>query len=144
MSQKSGVRIRAINRLSALKVAKVKEPGLYEDGGGLRLVVTDAGTKRWIMRVTINGRRVERGLGIYPDVGLDEAREKAVQIRRAAKDGRDVRSEERLKRSQAASFAEAFEAFFEIRSQHLSNGKHVQQWRNTMRDYVFPKIGGRL
>ena len=37
----------------------------------------------------------------------------------------------------------AFEAFFAIREQQLANGKHVQQWRNTMRDYVLPKIGRR-
>jgi hypothetical protein len=30
---------RAAHRLSAIKVSKVKTPGLYEDGAGLRLVV---------------------------------------------------------------------------------------------------------
>jgi Arm domain-containing DNA-binding protein len=85
-------RVRAAHRLSAIKVSKVKKPGLYEDGAGLRLVVTDKGTKRWALRLTINGRRVERGLGVYPDVGLDHAREKAAEMRRAAKDGRDARA----------------------------------------------------
>jgi integrase len=41
------------------------------------------------------------------------------------------------------SFTQAFEDFFAIRKQHLSNGKHVQQWQNTMRDYVFLTIGKR-
>ena len=81
-------RVRAISRLSAIKVAKLKEPGLYEDGGGLRLVVTDKGTKRWALRMTINGRRVERGLGVWPDTSLEEARRKASEMRAAAKDGR--------------------------------------------------------
>ena len=134
-------RIRAANRLSALKVAKVKQPGLYEDGAGLRLVVTDSGSKRWALRVTINGRRVERGLGRYPDVGLEDAREKASKIRRAAKQGRDFRLEEMQNRRTRLTFQEAFEAFFSVRQKHLRNGKHVQQWRNTMRDYVFPSIG---
>jgi len=40
-------------------------------------------------------------------------------------------------------FRDAFEAFFEVRRQQLSNAKHVQQWENTMRDYVFPVIGAR-
>ena len=52
--------------------------------------ITDKGTKRWALRLTINGRRVERGLGVYPDVGLDEVREQAGRMRRAAKDGRDA------------------------------------------------------
>ena len=55
-------RVRAALRLSAIKVSKVKEPGLYEDGAGLRLVVTEKGTKRWALRLTINGRRVARRL----------------------------------------------------------------------------------
>ena len=137
-------RVRALHRLSAVRVAKIKAPGLYEDGGGLRLVVTDKGVKRWALRVTIGGRRVERGLGIWPTVGLEDARRAADRFRRAARDGRDARLEEKHENSRrAVLFKDAFEAFFELRRQQLSNGKHVQQWRNTMRDYVFPIIGDR-
>lgn len=136
-------RVRAAHRLSAVKVSKASKPGLYEDGAGLRLVITDKGTKRWVLRLTINGRRVERGLGVYPDVSLDDAREQAAKMRRVARQGRDARVEEKQKRLASATFAEAFETFFAIREQQLSNGKHVQQWRNTMRDYVLPKIGKR-
>lgn len=142
--RKANTRVRALNRLSAVKVAKLKEPGLYEDGGGLRLIVTEKGTKRWSLRITIAGRRVERGLGVWPTVTLEEARKKAERFRRAAKEGRDARIEEELaKQRRSVSFRDAFEQFFEVRRQQLSNGKHVQQWRNTMRDYVFPYIGDR-
>jgi hypothetical protein len=96
---------RAAYRLSALKVMKLAKPGLYEDGVGLRLVITDKGTKRWAMRVTIDRRRVERGLGVYPDVGLDDAREKAAILRRAAKDGRDVRADDKQKRRSSTTFS---------------------------------------
>lgn len=54
-------RTRALNRLSAVKVSKPKDFGLSEDGGGLRFVVTEGGAKRWVLRLTINGQRVERG-----------------------------------------------------------------------------------
>lgn len=137
-------RLRTTNRLTALKVAKLKVPGLYEDGAGLRLVVTAVGTKRWVLRLTINGHRVERGLGVWPDVSLDDARKKAAPMRQAAKDGIDIRKEQRrISKAKGVSFTQAFEDFFAIRKQHLSNGKHVQQWQNTMRDYVFPTIGKR-
>jgi len=137
-------RTRGANRLTALKVAKLKEPGLYEDGAGLRLVVTRALTKRWVLRLTISGRRVERGLGVWPGVSLDDARKKAAPMRQAAKDGVDARKEQRrATKCKSVTFAMAFDDFFEIRRQNLSNGKHVQQWRNTMRDYVLPKIGHR-
>jgi integrase len=135
-------RVRAAQRLSAVKVAKTKQPGLYEDGAGLRLVVTERGTKRWALRLTIRGRRVERGLGVFPQVGLEDARRKADALRRAAKEGRDAQSEGRQLRERAGTtFAEAFDAFFAMRRQHLANAKHIQQWRNTMRDYVLPRIG---
>lgn len=137
-------RNRATGRLNALKVTKLKEPGLYEDGGGLRLVVTDKGVKRWVLRVTIAGRRVERGLGVWPGVSLEAARKTASEARAAAKAGRDLRSEVRSGQQQRSmSFQAAFAAFFEVRRQKLSNGKHVAQWEATMRTYVFPAIGKR-
>ena len=138
------VRIRATNRLSAVKVAKLKAPGLYEDGGGLRLVITDKSVKRWMLRITINGRRAERGLGVWPAVSLDEARRRALELRAAAIDGRDLNSELRHgSRLKGVTFEAAFSAFFEIRRQNLSNGKHVAQWETTLQTYVFPTIGRR-
>ena len=47
------IRIRATSRLSALRVAKLKEPGLYKDGAGLRLEMTDKGVNRWALRLTV-------------------------------------------------------------------------------------------
>jgi integrase len=66
-------------------------------------------------------------------------------LRRAAKeDGRDAQVEERRRqRVSSTTFADAFEAFFCLRRQQLANAKHIQQWQNTMRDYVFPLIGRR-
>jgi len=65
-------------------------------------------------------------------------------MRQAAKDGIDIRKDQRrISKAKGVSFTKAFEDFFAIRKQHLSNGKHVQQWQNTMRDYVFPTIGKR-
>lgn len=137
-------RTRSLARLNALRVAKIKDAGLYEDGGGLRLVVTDKGTKRWALRLTIKGRRVERGLGVFPAVGLEDARRKAESLRRAAREGRDAQLEmKRGLRAGAVTFADAFEDFFEIRRRQLSNGKHIAQWRTTMETYVFPLIGKR-
>lgn len=135
-------RIRALHRLSALRVAKAKTPGFQEDGGGLRLIISDKGVKRWSLRLTL--RRIERGLGIWPAVNLEQARRKAEAYRQAARQGRDARFEEKQDlRRRIVRFKDAFEAFFEMRRCQLSNGKHMQQWQNTMRDYVFPVIGER-
>lgn len=34
-----------VNKLTALKVAREKQPGLYGDGGGLYLQITERGSK---------------------------------------------------------------------------------------------------
>ena len=47
---------RTIGRLTALKVSKAVQPGMYGDGGGLYLRVTRDGTKNWVFRFMLNGR----------------------------------------------------------------------------------------
>ena len=41
-----------IHKLTPRKVATAG-PGKYEDGGGLRLVVSNRGAKKWVLRITI-------------------------------------------------------------------------------------------
>src|SRR5262245_49523405 len=59
--------------LTAIKIAKLKEPGRYGDGGNLWLQVTDTGrkddhgapiiTKSWVFRFKLNGKARAMGLG---------------------------------------------------------------------------------
>lgn len=74
--------------LSAVFVRTVKEHGAYSDGNGLTLRVDNSG-KRWVQRVTINGRRRNIGLGSYSLVSLAEARNQAVANAKAIRDGLD-------------------------------------------------------
>lgn len=60
---RSAIRIRAAKRLSVAKVEKTKGPAILEDGEGLRLVIDEKGNRRWVLRLTVNGKRVNRGLG---------------------------------------------------------------------------------
>lgn len=141
--------IRTRNRLKALAVEKQTAPGIYADGSGLSLVVTDTGTKKWELRIAIGGRRRQLGLGVYPGVSLDDARSKAAQIRTGACEGRDLVFEQRRSELIAAApprvvtFRAAFDGYFEMKEQELSNNKHKAQWRSTMQAYVFPAIGKR-
>ncbi len=125
--------------LTALKVKSIKEPGAYLDGRGLRLIVTGSGTKRWELWIKVNGRRREFGLGVDPDVTLHDARIKADEIRRTARDGGEVAT----KRSpqKVVTFRDAFETCFARRRRQLNNAKHLKQWPSTMKAYVFPVIG---
>ncbi len=134
-------RIRGLHRLSAVRVKSINEAGSYEDGGGLRLIVSDTGAKSWAIRTTINGTRVMRRLGSYPTVTLEAARKKATEIREGAKAGVDVRAVERVQAVRGTTFRQMFEISFAQRRQQLSNAKHLAQWPSTMEGYVFPFIG---
>ncbi|MEO0620080.1 MAG: Arm DNA-binding domain-containing protein, partial [Pseudomonadota bacterium] len=76
---------RATNKLSYTRVAKLKTPGIYEDGAGLRLIVDARLNKRWVARVTIAGKRRQRGLGSFPSVSLEAARKRNGELRTAAR-----------------------------------------------------------
>lgn len=72
---------RTLNRLTDRGIKALKEPGWYADGAGLYLRVLKAADetatppKRWIFVYQWAGKRVEMGMGAYPDVSLTDARD---------------------------------------------------------------------
>ncbi len=135
-------RPRGLHRLSHQRVLKRRAPGKYEDGGGLRLVVDQQLNKRWVLRLTINGKRRELGLGSFPEVSLEAARNRAAELRSQAAEGTDQRAiETKQRRAREVTFEEAFWTYFEVKQHTLSNAKHLKQWPSTMEAYVFPAIG---
>ena len=70
-----------MGRLTVGMVKALKEPGRYGDGGTLYLVVAPRGSKSWVQRFTVNGKRRDHGLGGFPLVTLAEAREQAFENR---------------------------------------------------------------
>lgn len=52
-------------KLSAAFVKGAK-PGRYTDGHGLMLWVKPTGTRSWVQRLIIQGKRRDMGLGAYP------------------------------------------------------------------------------
>jgi len=81
---------RARNKLSARQVATLTEPKVYSDGGGLYLRVRASG-RSWFYIGTLDGKRIELGLGSALDAPLAKAREKASAIRTMLLDGIDPR-----------------------------------------------------
>src|SRR5215831_17755294 len=80
-SKRSKRMARATGRLTALKVSRARLPGMYADGGGLYLQITEGGAS-WVYRYMLNGRAREMGLGPRALFGLQEARAKALHARR--------------------------------------------------------------
>jgi Arm domain-containing DNA-binding protein len=103
---------RGLNRLSAVKVARLKSPGYYADGGCLYLRVAPGGSKGWIFRFAIAGRTRDAGLGSYPAITPVTAREEAEYRRRlvaAGVDPIDAKRKEREAELLATSKAMTFE-----------------------------------
>ncbi len=123
-------------------------PGRHGDGGGLYLVVdsTKSASRRWIVRVTVKGQcnkngaplRTDFGLGGADVVTLSQARERALEYRRMAKQGLNPRYNVK---QEVPAFEEVAQQVHIERLPTWKNAKHGQQWINTLRDYAFPKIG---
>ena len=130
---------RALNRLSAAFVWTVSKPGRYGDGHGLYLLVQPTGSKQWIQRIFIHGRRRELGLGGFPLTTLAEAREAALANRRLARKGGDPLADKRA--AAVPTFEEAARAYIEMQRPAWSNAKHAGQWTATLETYAFPRLG---
>lgn len=128
--------------LTAAFVRTVSKPGKYHDGGGLGLLlrVEPTGSKRWVQRLTIGGRRREIGLGAPPVVSLAMAREAALANARSAREGLDP-IEERRRRRETLTFAQAVERYLAAKLDEFRNEKHKAQWRSTLDSYAGPVLG---
>ncbi|MEQ1616336.1 MAG: tyrosine-type recombinase/integrase [Hyphomicrobiaceae bacterium] len=143
------------HRLSPVFVRSCKTPGVYVDGGGLRLRIMTNGSRSWIMRITIHGVRRDISLGTVATRSLAEARDKAYAIRKAVADGRDPIADRPVRRATVEptpvavaepplpTFEVCWQAYWLVKEPQLSNGKHREQWVSTMDTYVLPRIGKR-
>ncbi|CEG09780.1 Putative prophage CPS-53 integrase [Afipia felis] len=143
---------RTINRLSHRKVETLKQSGMYGDGGGLYLQVTEgvdgAPRKSWLFRYSVDGRERQMGLGPLSDVPLAQARERALaarEIRRAGKDPiaerEAARAEANLLSAKTMSFDDCATAYIAAHRTGWRNVKHASQWTNTIATYCSPVFG---
>ena len=109
------------------------------DERGLYLVIRTTGSKSWIQRITIDGRRTDIGLGGYPDVLLADARKKSRDVRALVADGRDPREERR--RPALPTFRRAAEKYIQFNAQTWRNVKTEKYTRAQLEAYAFPVFG---
>ena len=128
------------NGLTARK-AETAKPGKYEDGHGLRLVVSPSGARKWVFRFMRVGKRIEMGLGSMPAVSLAQAREKAADARRLVKTGKDplaVRRAEQAAQADGEAFGPFALKLIDTIESGFRNRKHRTQWRTTLITYAAP------
>jgi integrase len=138
--------------LTARRVLTEARPGLHGDGGGLYLQVAPTGSKSWILRYQLRGRRRDMGLGAAGLFSLADAREKAVAARRLVAEGidpiadRKAREAARLAAEDAAekaskTFRQCAEGYIAAQRAGWRNPKHAAQWASTLETYAYPVLG---
>jgi len=112
------------------------------DGRNLWLVASRSGRKRWELRYTISGRRRFMGLGPWPEVTLDEARDKAYELRRQLRRGLDPLAEKAAyKPHRVTTFEEVAEDAIQRFSRAWAGPKQEPQWRSSLKRYAYPLLG---
>ena len=123
-------------RLTARKVATAK-PGKHSDGGNLYLIVSDTGSRKWVLRFTWRGAAKEMGLGSANGVPLADAREKAADGRRTLAKGLNP-IDERKRDGGLPTFGEMADIVCETLAAGFRNAKHKAHWRMTLATYAVP------
>ena len=128
----------------ALSAAFVRSapPGRHADGNGLYLFVQPSGTRSWVQRLVIRGRRRELGLGAATLVPLAKAREQALANRMVARSGGDPLADSRRVQG-VPTFAEAAQRVLEQKRGGWRGRWHAQSWIRSMERYAFQRIGSR-
>jgi integrase len=114
------------------------------DGAGLWLQIPKPGIGSWIFRFTRDGRSREMGLGSYPSISLQKARELAGKAKEAVSLGGDpIDTRRSLARPVAltTTFAAAADQYITAKQSGWSNAKHREQWKTTLEQYANPTLG---
>ena len=131
--------------LKANEINKIKQKGIYSDGDGLRLRVDENNNKNWVFRYTMFGKSKDMGLGKFPIVTLNDARQKLVNAKKIIYEGKDpikLKKEKQIElKRKSITFKKIRDEFIETFQVEWSNSKHKNQWINTLKTYADPIIG---
>ena len=100
----------------------------------LYIYTRDNGGQSYVFRGTVNGKRIERGLGVVGKIGIREAKRKAVEILASAP------AEEKAKT--AVTFGDAWEEAIEDieKLRRWKNAASYNGWRFSIRAYALPVL----
>ena len=138
------------NRLTVKKIESSKNAGLHADGQvtGLYLSIAKTGSKSFIQRITVGGKRRDIGLGGYPSTSLATAREWATENRSLVASGKaPLSAKDRRKAPVPMLYAPtvrdiagvAYEQAVEAK--RWTHEKNVRAWTTRYLRNVDPAIG---
>lgn len=135
----------------AIKKAKAEGTQLkLFDGGGLFLQVTTQGGKRWRLKYRFGDKEKLLALGVYPDVGLKEARKRRDEARELLARGIDPGKQKKLTklaakeeaREQCTTFEYVAREWYAKKTDHLTPG-YQKQILSRLENMLFPHIGNK-
>ena len=126
-------------KLTVKIVRAINEPGFYGDGDTLFLRVAPGGSKQWVQRLTVHGRRRSIGLGGVSWVTLAEAREAALENRRIARRGGDPLATKR--KAKAPRFREAARSTWESMRPRRRSEKAAANWLQQLERHAMKRLG---
>ena len=135
--------------MGSLTVQKIKElakPGRYGDASGLYLNIAKTGTKSWVQRIWVEGRRLDKGLGGYPKVSLAKARKVADANRVAVKQGRNPWTEPSKPvisvAAEMAAIPTLREAAYRVHDNDCGGRPaSAGRWIGRLESHIIPKLG---
>jgi len=150
--------MRLTNKLTELtiKKAKAKEKQYkLADGEGMYLRVCPNGSKYWQLKYRFEGKHKTLSFGVWPEVGIKEAREKRFEARKIIKHGIDPLQEKKQKifnkheqelekeredQRKAATLKKIAEEWYQRQSPNWTD-KHNQVVLNSLKNHVFTDLG---
>ncbi len=133
---------------SGIKTAQArKAPYKLSDGEGMYLLVTPAGSKYWRLKYRFAGREKVLAMGVYPDVGLADARVKRTDARKLLTDNIDPglakKEQAREECIRAGNTFEGMAREWHEKQKHKWTKKHSAQVLTSLELNIFPSLGGR-
>lgn len=142
------------NRLTVKKIDALKDSGLHADGQvtGLYLSIAKTGSKSFIQRITVDGKRRDIGLGGYPSTSLATAREWAIENRSlvargkeplSARDRRNLARTVPVSRRYTPTVRDIAGVAYEraVEAKRWTHEKNVRAWTARYFKHVDPAIG---
>lgn len=115
------------------------------DGGGLYLEISPSGGKLWRWKYRHGGKEKRASFGIYPDVGLKDARDRREVARKQLANGIDPGEHRKaMKRAGEERAANSFEAvareWLATKAKEWTPRQHAKE-RDRLENHAFPWIG---
>jgi integrase len=132
----------------AIRALKSREkPFKVSDGAGLYLLIQPTGARLWRLKYRFAGKEKLAALGVYPEVGLADARSRRDDLRRLRASGIDPSSHRRAtKAAKESAAANSFEVIAAEWFEKKSSGwvpKHSTKIIERLRRDVYPFLGSR-